>query len=63
VGLCLLPSIWPETFSYVTQELMSLGVPLVCFDLGAPAECVRHIAVATTEAALLDAALELHASL
>ena len=33
-----MPSIWPETFSYVTQELMSLGLPLVCFDLGAPAE-------------------------
>ena len=34
----LMPAIWPETFSYVTQELMSLGLPLVCFNLGAPAE-------------------------
>ena len=41
-NLFLFPSIWPETFSYVTAELMLLGVPLVCFDLGAPAERVRH---------------------
>lgn len=33
-----IPSIVPETFSYVTQELMALGLPLVCLDLGAPAE-------------------------
>ncbi len=42
VTLCFLPSIWPETFSYVTSELMSLQMPLVCFDLGAPAERVRE---------------------
>ena len=38
------PSIWPETFSYVTDELMQLDVPIVCFDLGAPAERVRNYA-------------------
>jgi glycosyltransferase involved in cell wall biosynthesis len=38
------PSIWPETFSYVTDELMQLDVPIVCFDLGAPAERVRKYA-------------------
>jgi len=38
------PSIWPETFSYVTDELMQLEVPIVCFDLGAPAERVRKYA-------------------
>ena len=41
VNACLLPSIWPETFSYVTQEIMSLELPLVCFDVGAPPERVR----------------------
>ena len=41
VNACLLPSIWPETFSYVTQEIMALELPLVCFDVGAPAERVR----------------------
>lgn len=40
ISACLLPSIWPETFSYVTQEIMALSLPLVCFDLGAPAERV-----------------------
>jgi lipopolysaccharide biosynthesis protein/glycosyltransferase involved in cell wall biosynthesis len=38
VTVGLMPSICPETFSYVTQELMALALPLVCFDLGAPAE-------------------------
>jgi O-antigen biosynthesis protein len=32
------PSVWPETYSYVTTELMRLNVPIACFDLGAPAE-------------------------
>lgn len=38
VNIGFISSIWPETFNYVTQELMELGLPLVCFDLGAPAE-------------------------
>ena len=37
----LIPSVWPETFNYVCQELMQLGLPSVCFDLGAPAERIR----------------------
>ena len=37
-----MPSICPETFSYVTQELMALKLPLVCFDLGAPAERIAR---------------------
>jgi len=38
----LLPSIWPETFSYVAEELMQLGVPLAVFNMGAPAERVAQ---------------------
>ncbi len=38
----LLPSVWPETFSYVAEELMQLGVPLAVFNMGAPAERVAH---------------------
>lgn len=38
INVCLLPSIWPETFSYVAEELMALDMPVVCFDIGAPAE-------------------------
>ena len=37
-----LPSIWAETFSYVAEELMQLGVPVAVFDLGAPAERVAR---------------------
>ena len=41
VTIGLIASVWPETFHYVTQELMSLELPLVCFNLGAPAERIR----------------------
>jgi glycosyltransferase involved in cell wall biosynthesis len=34
------PSVWPETFSYVTAELIQMGLPLVVFRLGAQAEHV-----------------------
>jgi glycosyltransferase involved in cell wall biosynthesis len=34
----LFPSIWPETFSYVVQELMDMNLPVASFNLGAPAE-------------------------
>ena len=41
VNVCLIPSIWPETFCYVAEELLGLGMPVAVFDLGAPAERVR----------------------
>lgn len=34
----LFPSIWPETFSYVVQELIYMSLPVASFNLGAPAE-------------------------
>lgn len=40
IHMALMPSICPETFSYVTHELMQLGVPLICFKLGAQADAV-----------------------
>lgn len=40
-NVMLFPSVWPETFSYVVQELMTLQLPVACFDMGAPAERVR----------------------
>ena len=42
ITVCFIPSVWPETFSYVTEELMHLMMPLAVFDLGAPAERVRQ---------------------
>lgn len=41
VDMALIPSIWPETFSYVTEECIQMGLPVAVFDLGAPAERVR----------------------
>ncbi|NSX57042.1 glycosyltransferase [Parasulfitobacter algicola] len=38
----LIPSIWPETFSYTTHEALATGMPVYCFDLGAQAEAVRQ---------------------
>lgn len=35
--IVFIPSIWPETFSYTTSEAISMGLPIACFDIGAPA--------------------------
>ena len=37
-----LPSIWPETHCYVLDEVVGLGLPVGVFDIGAPAERLRH---------------------
>ncbi len=37
----LIPSIWPETFSYTTHECLATGLPTTAFDLGAQADAVR----------------------
>jgi glycosyltransferase involved in cell wall biosynthesis len=58
VGICFLPSICPETFSFVISEVIQLQFPLVCFDLGAQAERVGNydrgfiVGKPTAEAAL-----------
>lgn len=39
----LIPSIWPETFSYTTHEALATGLPVYCFDLGAQAEAVAAV--------------------
>jgi glycosyltransferase involved in cell wall biosynthesis len=41
VNLLFFPSICPETFSYVTEEMILLGLPVVAFDLGAPGERLK----------------------
>lgn len=38
----LIPSVWPETFSFATHEAIATGLPVYCFDLGAQAEAVRR---------------------
>lgn len=59
------PSIWPETFSYVVQELMHFGMPLACFDIGAPAERLmsygRGLVLRSVEpATVLDELIRFH---
>ncbi len=42
IDCIFIPSICPETFSYTTSEAMSMGLPVACFNLGAPAERVSQ---------------------
>lgn len=35
ISAAFVPSIWPETFNYISSELIQLGLPTVCFDYGA----------------------------
>lgn len=37
----LIPSIWPETFSYTTHECLATGLPVFAFDIGAQGDAVR----------------------
>lgn len=41
IDIVFISSIWPETFSYTTSEAMNMGIPVVCYDMGAPAERVK----------------------
>lgn len=43
----LIPSIWPETFSYTTEEIIQMGYPLFVFNIGAPAERVSNYSLGT----------------
>jgi len=42
IEMVLFPSIWPETFSYVTEETIAMGLPVIVFNLGAPYERVKE---------------------
>ncbi len=59
-AVVLMPAIWPETFSYTTQEALNSGFPVVCFDLGGTAEQVRTrqggwiVSECTTQALLAE---------
>lgn len=44
IGRWLIPSIWPETFSYTTHEALATGLPVFGFDLGAQGEAIRAAA-------------------
>lgn len=40
-NIFLFPSIWGETFSYTSHELVAMGLPFACFDFGAQADLAR----------------------
>lgn len=40
--LAFLPALWPETWSYVLSQLWEAELPVVAFDIGAPAERIRR---------------------
>lgn len=41
IDAIIIPSIWPETFSYTTSEAISINYPVFCFDIGGQAEQVK----------------------
>ena len=54
VGLWLIPSICPETFSFATREALATGLPVLGFDRGAQGEALAgapngHLASALPE--------------
>jgi glycosyltransferase involved in cell wall biosynthesis len=62
-----LPAIWPETWSFVLSSALDIGLPIVAFDIGAPADRLRRlgrghvlpIALASDPIGLLDAFMDL----
>ena len=42
IGCWLIPSVWPETFSFTTREALATGLPVICFDLGAQGDAVAQ---------------------
>lgn len=42
IDIFFTPSICPETFSYTTEEIIQMSLPLAVFNIGAPAERARH---------------------
>ena len=68
INMFLFTSIWPETFSYVVAEMIQLGLPIVAFDLGAPAERLRgyprgRLCPEVSAAAALDTLIAFHRQL
>ena len=67
-NIMLFPSIWPETFSYVVQELMHMNLPVASFNFGAPAERIvsypKGLILASMDAAnVLDELILFHSKI
>ena len=68
INMFFFPSVCPETFSYAIEEMMRLGLPIVAFNLGAPAERLRNYSASklcddVSAQAALAAVAEYHAQL
>jgi glycosyltransferase involved in cell wall biosynthesis len=68
INLFFFPSICPETFSYVTEEMIRLALPIVAFDLGAPGDRLRsypnaRLADDVSARSALETLLDFHAAL
>ena len=42
ISCWLIPSIWPETFSFTTHEALATGLPVMAFDIGAQGDLVAN---------------------
>lgn len=42
-NIVLIPSIWPETYSYTVSEAIYSGYKVMAFDIGAPSERIRKM--------------------
>ena len=68
VNVGFFPSICPETFSYVTEEMIAMGLPVLAFDLGAPGERVakyaygRVIRLDSSQQAIMEAIEKLYSA-
>jgi len=56
VSAWLIPSIWPETFSFTTHEALATGLPVIAFDLGAQGDAVARAVAAGAPGAVLPMA-------
>lgn len=53
-------SIWPETYSYTTHEMLATGLPVVSFSLGAQGDTVashRNGIIVENDIAIIHSAL------
>lgn len=49
----LIPSIWPETFSYTTHEALATGLPVWTFDIGAQGAAAKKAAEHTNRGGII----------
>lgn len=41
IDVFLIPTVWPETYSFTTQEIIMMEMPVACLNIGAQAEKVK----------------------